>query len=213
MATANGQYTQSGEDFTIPDTTNEKWNTTEWVIQALTALKNHTHASGLGKSVARVAATARIEDSAADHAYVLSAANLAADRTLSLPLLDAADTFAMVTFAQTLLNKTLTTPTLTTPQVNGVKLAVASKTANYTATATDAVLLCSASGGAFTITLPAASGNTGLTYWIKKTDSSANAVTIDGNAAETIDGAATATISVQFEALTIVSDGTSWHVV
>lgn len=40
--------------------------------------------------------------------YNITAANLAADRTLNIPLLVATDTFAMVDFAQTLTNKTMT---------------------------------------------------------------------------------------------------------
>jgi len=40
--------------------------------------------------------------------YNITAANLAADRTLNIPLLTTTDTFAMVDFAQTLTNKTMT---------------------------------------------------------------------------------------------------------
>jgi hypothetical protein len=114
---------------------------------------------------------------------------------------------------QTLTNKTLTTPTITTPVVNGIKNAVkASQTSTYTATTTDYFIPCNATGGALTIDLPAASGNTGLTFVIKKTDSSFNAVTIDPNSSETIDGAATTTLNTQFEAVTIVCDGSNWQI-
>lgn len=92
-------------------------------------------------------------------------------------------------------------------------LAVVSKTTTYTATASDQVILCSASGGAWSLTLPTAVGITGKTYFIKKTDSSANAVTIDGNGTETIDGATTKAISTQYDAYTIVSDGANWHII
>ncbi len=87
-----------------------------------------------------------------------------------------------------------------------------SKTSAYTA-ALDHVILCDASGGAFTVTLPAASGATGRVYHIKKTDSSTNAVTVDGNASETIDGGTTATIAAQFESIMIVCDGSNWHII
>ncbi|MDP3785966.1 MAG: hypothetical protein Q8R05_00195, partial [Candidatus Omnitrophota bacterium] len=63
---------------------------------------------------------------------------------------------------------------------------------------------------AFSITLPAASGNTGRSYTIKKIDSSVNAVTVDPNAAETIDGAATYALSAQWKYVTAVSNGTNW---
>jgi hypothetical protein len=88
---------------------------------------------------------------------------------------------------------------------------VASKTATYTA-ANEEVILCDATGGAFTINLPAAASSAERVYCIKKTDSSANAVTVDGNASETIDGALTQSIAVQYSSITIVCDGTSWFI-
>lgn len=110
--------------------------------------------------------------------------------------------------------QTLSAKTLTTPVVNGIKNAVkASQTGNVTLATTDYYVPCNANGGAFTVTLPAVSGNTGLTYVIKKTDSTLNAVTIDGNGAETIEGAASTTLNTQYEAVTIVCDGSTWHIV
>ena len=66
-------------------------------------------------------------------------------------------------------------------------------------------------GSTVTINLPAVSGNAGLTYFIKKTGTTANVV-IDGNASETIDGATTATLTVQYESINIVCNGTTWFV-
>lgn len=85
------------------------------------------------------------------------------------------------------------------------------RTAAYTADATDFLVLCNASGGAFTVTLPAAAAAAGRIYTIKKIDSSANAVTVDGAGAETIDGAATRNLAAQYDALLIQSDGSNWH--
>lgn len=93
-------------------------------------------------------------------------------------------------------------------------LNVASKTANYTLTASDDLILANSSGGAFTLTLPTAAGITGKVYHIKKTDSTfatANAITIDGNGSETIDGDLTTTLNTQYESISIVSDGTNWQ--
>lgn len=93
----------------------------------------------------------------------------------------------------------------------GVSYAVtASKTTTYTAVPGD-VIPCDATGGAFTVNLPAASGVV-QSISIKKTDASINAVTIDGNGAETIDGAATRLLSTQYEAVTLWSNGTNWLV-
>ena len=86
----------------------------------------------------------------------------------------------------------------------------ASKTTTYTAVPGD-VIPCDATGGAFTVNLPAASGVV-QSISIKKTDASINAVTIDGNASETIDGATTRLLSTQYEAVTLWSNGTNWMV-
>jgi hypothetical protein len=37
-------------------------------------------------------------------------------------------------------------------------------------------------------------------------------VTVDGNASETIDGALTYALAVQYQSITIISDGTNWHI-
>ena len=90
--------------------------------------------------------------------------------------------------------------------------AVAAKTANYTLTEADDIVLGDATGGAFTLTLPTAAGKTGRIYMAKKTDAGANAVTLDGSGAETIDGAATLALTAAAPRA-IVSDGTNWQTV
>lgn len=69
-----------------------------------------------------------------------------------------------------------------------------------------------ASGGAFTITLPPASGLAGTEYFVVKADDSANAVTIDGDGTETINGALTKVLSAQYAGCTLVCDGSGWLV-
>lgn len=90
---------------------------------------------------------------------------------------------------------------------------IAAKTAAYTATTSDGTIECDATTEAFTITLFACSGNAGKIIIVKKTDASINAVTVDGNASETIDGAATATLATQYSdiILQVNSAGTGWH--
>jgi hypothetical protein len=112
--------------------------------------------------------------------------------------------------------QTLSDKTLTTPTVNGVKVAVVTKVTvdtPYTALATDYVILGNCVDGVLTVNLPASASSSGQQYKIKKIDSSANAITIDGNASETIDGATTKVISVQYDSVTIVCDGSNWHIV
>ena len=48
---------------------------------------------------------------------------------------------------------------------------------------------------------------------IKKIDATGNAVTVDGSGSETIDGALTQVISVQFNSMMIVSDLSNWHII
>lgn len=90
---------------------------------------------------------------------------------------------------------------------------VISKTAAYTAVEGDDVILCNATGGAFTITLPPAATFTGQTFIVKKTDASANAVTVDANGSELIDSSATYSLATLDECCTLISDGTGWRVI
>lgn len=87
------------------------------------------------------------------------------------------------------------------------------KTSAYTATNADDVLTADATSAAFTITLYTASGNSGRKLTIKKIDSSVNVVTIDGNASETIDGAAAIYLRDQYSSVELMSDGTNWIIV
>ena len=86
---------------------------------------------------------------------------------------------------------------------------VVTKTANYTATIDDDVILVNTSGGARTITLPAAA-TVGHAIIIKNIG--ANNCVIDGDGSETIDGSATYTITTQNETVTLMSDGSNWYV-
>jgi hypothetical protein len=75
---------------------------------------------------------------------------------------------------------------------------------------THSIIQADATGGAFTIALPAASTCPGRLYTITKVDASANAVTIDPDTAETIQGDTTKVLSGQYDRLGIRSDGTGW---
>lgn len=89
---------------------------------------------------------------------------------------------------------------------------VRTETSTYTATLSDYVILCDATSAAFTVTLPLAA-NGKIEYNIKKIDSTANAVTVDGNGTETIDGALTQVIGVQYNSMMIVSDLSNWYII
>lgn len=98
------------------------------------------------------------------------------------------------------------------PSIGSKILNVVSKTTTYTITTADDVVNCSSSGGAFTVTLYAASGNSGRVVTVTKTDSSANAVRVEGNAAETIDGALYTDLYSPFESVTLYCDGSAWFI-
>jgi len=105
-----------------------------------------------------VLTTPQINDSAADHQYVFAAANLAADRTVSLPLLTGNDSFVFEAHTQTLTNKTLTAPLLSVPVLSGTSSAAGSILFREdTDNGTNAVTLIGPAATAdVTVTLPAA---------------------------------------------------------
>lgn len=93
-----------------------------------------------------------------------------------------------------------------------VKVVTQSATADVDDTAS--VVLANTGVGGITLTLPAVSGRTGRVYIFKKINADATALTLDGNGAETIDGAATfAACDAQYDTVTVVCDGDEWHIV
>jgi hypothetical protein len=85
-------------------------------------------------------------------------------------------------------------------------------TATGSAAADDYTLLVDASAGAVTVNLPVAASNAGRILVVKKIDAVANAVTLDGNGAETIDGAATVATSTQWASFSVQCNGTGWFI-
>lgn len=88
------------------------------------------------------------------------------------------------------------------------------KTADYTVTIADGddvTILIDATAGNKTVTLYTAVGNTGRRITVKKTDATANTVTIDPNGAQTIDGAATVVLGGQYATLRVQADGANWE--
>lgn len=81
------------------------------------------------------------------------------------------------------------------------------KTANYTAVADDAVF-CDTTGGGFTITLPAASANSGAVIIVKKTSRDSNVLTLAPMGGDLIEDAASQTF-LPLQTFQLVSDGVS----
>jgi hypothetical protein len=103
--------------------------------------------------------------------------------------------------------------TLSWASVEGSNKTVVTKTGAYTVLITDDVVLANAACGAFTLTLPTAACNSGKVFEIQKTDSNwSNAVTVDGNACETVGGVATFLLYTTGEKIRIISDGSNWTI-
>ena len=92
-------------------------------------------------------------------------------------------------------------------QTNGLIVGAVIKTAPYTANTSDIIILAN---GTFTVTLPTPVGATGRFYTVKNTGT--GTVTV-ATTAGTIDGGATAVITVQYSSIDVVSDGTNWNII
>ena len=88
------------------------------------------------------------------------------------------------------------------------------QTTAATVTATGDIILCTGGTGGITINLPAITDNEGKMLFIKKVDSGAGQIIIDGDATETIDGALTKRLYYQYESMTLVCDASDgWYIV
>ncbi len=72
------------------------------------------------------------------------------------------------------------------------------------------VFAVDASSAPVTVSLPPATGLNGFRFHIKKIDATANAVTVDADGSETIDGSFTAVISGQNDSIPVNGDGSNW---
>lgn len=85
------------------------------------------------------------------------------------------------------------------------------KSTTYTAVAGDYVLASTASG--WTLTIPASSANKGRSIRVKKVSADANVLTIARSGSDTIDGATSQTITIQYNEMELTADGgTGWYI-
>jgi hypothetical protein len=87
---------------------------------------------------------------------------------------------------------------------------VSTKTTTATLTTSEETIFANASETAFTITLPAASGNAGKRYNIICTGTQGATVTIDGNGSETINNLLTVTMEYALTRWELICDGSGW---
>lgn len=82
---------------------------------------------------------------------------------------------------------------------------------NYTVQPEDHTILVNATTAAVTITLPPVGSHRFPYVVVKKTDSSTNAVTIDGAGSNTIDGATTVVLRNRYSTALLHGDATEWR--
>lgn len=96
--------------------------------------------------------------------------------------------------------------------LNGFTGATTSTSSSYTMLATDAIVLVNATGGNRVVTVNNGSTYTSRIRAVKKTDTSANTVTITPSSG-TIDGAATFVVTNNQDGVLFTSDGTDLHII
>jgi len=84
---------------------------------------------------------------------------------------------------------------------------------DYTILQTDGAVMVSTGASDRTMTLPSAGTSDGKIIIIKKIDSGAGKVIVDGNGAQTIDGSTTVNITMQYDSITIISNGANWFII
>ena len=185
------QYTGNANKFVIINPDGTSYTTTS------TLLASQIPALDVSKINAGTFATARIPN--LDAAKITTGEFVAA----RIPNLPASKVTGTLTAGQV--------PNLSPAKIN--PKATISRSANYAVTSNDrnASVLVDASGGDRTVTLPnLGNGDDGFTVQIMKTDESANAVTLDGNGNDTINGEPTQDLTAQYQAVTLEWDGSDW---
>lgn len=89
------------------------------------------------------------------------------------------------------------------------------KSANYTITDTDgvSVILMTTGSSDRTVTLPTASANTSRIITVKKVDSGTGRLILSEEGTDLIDGYSSIRVPWQYDSVTVLCDGTTWHVI
>ncbi len=95
-------------------------------------------------------------------------------------------------------------------QLAALTLQTVTKTSNYTVTTADHLVYANTSSGNITLTLPAVAGVAQNVVYSAVRTSGSNTLTLDGNASETIDGAATLAVTANNARVDLVYNGSQW---
>lgn len=189
-----------------PSTTTATGVSTPTLIYGATALIQRTNKVGINTfspgSTLDVKGTLRL--SGATSGYVgLAPASAAGSITYTLPSADG-------TSGQFL--RTNGSGTLSWGAAGSATIYSPTTTTTITELSGEVVVLADATSGSLTVNLPTAVSNTAK-ITVKKIDSSANTVVIDGNSTQTIDGSLTKTIEFQYTSVTLISNGSNWFII
>jgi hypothetical protein len=97
--------------------------------------------------------------------------------------------------------------------LEGQRLRVRSVSTTATFGTDDDVILGDTTGGAFSVNLPAVATSSRRVYTLKRVNAGANNLTLQANGAETIDGANTYVLTVQWQSATVVCDAATWSII
>lgn len=92
------------------------------------------------------------------------------------------------------------------------RLAVATISADYQITTSDRVIFADTSVQQVFLDLPSAVGQAGLYFNIKRLSAGDNDVFVRAKAGETLDGESAVPLLLQWESMTVVSNGMNWHI-
>jgi hypothetical protein len=88
-----------------------------------------------------------------------------------------------------------------------------SVTASTSVVSSDFAIIADSTAAAITVSLPPAATANGRIFFVKRVNAGANNVTVDPFGSETIDGAATHVLTLQWHRVEIISNGTAWFIV
>ena len=94
---------------------------------------------------------------------------------------------------------------------SGDPISISTKISSYPVLVTDDILLADCSAGAVTFTLPLPASSTGKIFYFKKIDATANAMNV--SSVSLVDGLGSQSTTVQYEFITVTSDGTTFWVI
>ena len=106
-------------------------------------------------------------------------------------------------------------PTGYTTVANGIGFNLRAVGVTGDITSADTIVMATGLVAGIVLTLPAiADVSSGFTLFIKDQDGTAatNSITVDGDGAETVDGAANYVMSSPFESVTLCANGTGWSI-